>query len=114
MTPVRLGFASFKNGEFELIVRRDETGEEITLHGRLLPEQNLKDLDSLLPTCVFVDGSATTLQSELTRAREREKELTASVHDLLRMLEAVRLSAGLGKKQIERMERALALAGGKP
>lgn len=36
-------------------------------------------------------------------------DLAASLSDMLRILEAVKLSAGLGKKQIERVERAKAV-----
>lgn len=36
-------------------------------------------------------------------------ELAAHLADVLRILDAVKLSAGLGKKQIERVERAKAV-----
>lgn len=52
---VRLGFASWANGSFELIVRNNE-GDETTLHGKL-EEDQLEKVDKILPTCVFVTGS---------------------------------------------------------
>jgi hypothetical protein len=48
-----MGFASYKDGTFELIVKDDESGEETTLEGKLKPGQ-LKIVDRILPTCVFV------------------------------------------------------------
>lgn len=54
MTPtILMGFASFKDGSFELIVRDDESGAETTLHGTLRPGQ-MEIVDRILPTCVFV------------------------------------------------------------
>ncbi len=52
-TPLMLGFASFQDGTFELIVRDPETGNETTLHGVMQPGQ-LEEVDALLPTCCFV------------------------------------------------------------
>jgi hypothetical protein len=48
-----MGFASFNDRRFELIVKDSETGEETTLEGTLKPGQ-LQTVDRLLPTCVFV------------------------------------------------------------
>lgn len=47
------GFASYKDGDFELIVKDTESGEETTLYGKLKPDQ-LEKVDRILPTCVFV------------------------------------------------------------
>lgn len=47
-----LGFASFQDGGFELIVRNRD-GLETTLRGQLAPGQ-LEIVDQILPTCVFV------------------------------------------------------------
>jgi hypothetical protein len=52
-TTILLGFASYKDGSFELIVMDDKTGKETTLHGMLKPGQ-LEEVDRILPTCVFV------------------------------------------------------------
>lgn len=58
MTPtVLMGFSSFKDGRFELIVRDDESGAETTLHGILKPGQ-MELVDRILPTCVFVQVRA--------------------------------------------------------
>lgn len=56
MTAIVLGFASFKDRRFELIVRDDESGLETTLKGQLEPGQ-LEVVDRILPTCVFVKAS---------------------------------------------------------
>ena len=50
---ILLGFASYKNGDFELIVQHEETYEETTLRGKLEPGQ-FEIVDRILPTCVFV------------------------------------------------------------
>ena len=50
---LQLGFASFQDGTFELIVRDPETGRETTLEGRMKPNQ-LVEVDRLLPTCVMI------------------------------------------------------------
>lgn len=50
---ILLGFASWKDGSFELIVQDQESGEETTLCGQL-KEGQLKQVDKILPTCVFV------------------------------------------------------------
>jgi hypothetical protein len=50
---VVLGFASYKGGSFELIVRDDKSGTETTLEGTLRPGQ-LEIVDRILPTCVYV------------------------------------------------------------
>lgn len=39
----------------------------------------------------------------------REEKVSASLREMVRIVEAMRLSAGLGKNQIERLERAKAL-----
>ena len=52
-TVIILGFASYRDGRFELIVRDDETCEETTLEGQLRPGQ-LAIVDRILPTCVYV------------------------------------------------------------
>lgn len=52
---VSLGFASYKDGAFELIVVDLNTYEETTLCGTLKPGQ-LQLADRILPTCVFVRG----------------------------------------------------------
>ena len=55
---LRIGFASWKNRSYELIVWNIETGEEITLHGKLLHYQDLEMIDKILPTCVYVEAIA--------------------------------------------------------
>ncbi len=55
MTIVILGFASYKDGSFELIVQDKETGEETMLEGKLKPEQ-FEIINRILPTCVFVEA----------------------------------------------------------
>jgi hypothetical protein len=55
---VRFGFASYKDGKFELIAINIKTGEEITLEGQLRPDQTLEQIDKVLPTCVYVNGVA--------------------------------------------------------
>lgn len=52
MTTV-MGFASYKDGRFELIVRDEESGLETTLEGTLKPGQ-LETVGRILPTCVYV------------------------------------------------------------
>lgn len=42
----------------------------------------------------------------------REAELSAALKDICRICEAVRYTAGLGRHQWERVEKARALAGG--
>jgi hypothetical protein len=51
---VILGFASFSDRSFELIVRNRD-GLETTLCGHLTPGQ-LEIVDRILPTCVYVDA----------------------------------------------------------
>jgi hypothetical protein len=57
MSDIKFGFASFKDGSFELIVMDDKTGRETTLYGQLRPGQ-LEEIDRILPTCVFVRAAA--------------------------------------------------------
>lgn len=52
-----LGFASWADNSFELIVRDDKTGDETTLCGTLKPGQ-LEMVSKVLPTCVFVPAFA--------------------------------------------------------
>lgn len=52
-TVLILGFASYADQSFELIVRDDETGIETTLCGTLQPNQ-LATVSRILPTCVYV------------------------------------------------------------
>lgn len=54
-TTVVLGFASWSDGSFELIVQDKKSGVETTLHGKLQPGQ-LEIVDLILPTCVYVDA----------------------------------------------------------
>ena len=54
---VDIGFASFKDRSFELIVIDIKTGREVMLSGTLRPDQTLEEVDRVLPTCVFVRGS---------------------------------------------------------
>jgi hypothetical protein len=61
---VVLGFASWPDGRFELIVQDANTGEETTLKGMLEPGQ-LEIVDRILPTCVFVRAGV-KLPSEAT------------------------------------------------
>lgn len=44
----------------------------------------------------------------------REVDLVAALKDICRICEAVRYTAGLGRHQWERVEKARALAGGRP
>lgn len=67
----------------------------------LLPASERARWDELL-------ASAPTLYANDKLLREIIAELVAALQDTVRMLEAVRLSAGLGKSQIERLERARA------
>ena len=53
---ISLGFSSYNDGRFELIVQDKDTGDETTLHGKLLPGQ-FQQIDNILPTCVFVEAS---------------------------------------------------------
>ena len=53
-TPVViLGFSSYNDGEFELIVQDEKTGEETTLEGNLKPGQ-FEIIHRILPSCVFI------------------------------------------------------------
>jgi len=54
---VEFGFTSYADNRFELIVRDRRTGEETTLEGQLKPEQ-LRGVDRILPTCVFVSAAS--------------------------------------------------------
>lgn len=59
---VWFGFASFRDGSFELIVQ-NEQGEETTLHGHLKPGQ-FEIADRILPTCVMVKGEPLSTRSQ--------------------------------------------------
>ena len=48
-----LGFASFQDDSYELIVRDEVSGEETVLHGKLQPGQ-FEIINRILPTCVYV------------------------------------------------------------
>lgn len=53
MSAIVMGFASYKDRSFELIVRDDESGQETTLRGKLEPGQ-FEIIDQILPSCVYV------------------------------------------------------------
>jgi len=57
MVVIVMGFSSYKDRNFELIVRDDENGLETTLHGKIEPGQ-LEIIDQILPTCVYVPVKA--------------------------------------------------------
>lgn len=46
---------------------------------------------------------------EASKIVVREEKVTASLREMVRIVEAMRMSTGLGKNQIERLERAKAL-----
>lgn len=58
MTQLRLGFASFQKGDFELIVSNRLTFKEIVLTGQMEGNPPLEKIDEILPTCVYVDAEA--------------------------------------------------------
>lgn len=60
MGSLMVGFASFKDRSFELVVEDTKSGKQITLCGTLKPEQSLQEISELLPSCVFVKASATS------------------------------------------------------
>jgi len=47
--------------------------------------------------------------AEASKIVVREEKVTASLREMVRIVEAMRMSTGLGKNQIERLERAKAL-----
>lgn len=52
--PLEMGFASYQDGTFELILRDPKTGHETTLHGMMQPGQ-VDAVDKILPSCVFIN-----------------------------------------------------------
>lgn len=73
-TVVTVGFASWKDDTFELIVRHDGEGDETTLKGKLEPGQ-LEAVHKILPTCVFIDAEfsyTAATPSEATGVRTGE------------------------------------------
>jgi hypothetical protein len=66
---VFLGFASYQDGKYELIVEDSETGEQDTLEGQLRPGQ-LEKIYSILPTCVMVRAGFDNANGRLLRAVE--------------------------------------------
>jgi phosphoglycerate dehydrogenase-like enzyme len=46
---------------------------------------------------------------EASKIVVREEKVTASLREMVRIVEAMRMTTGLGKNQIERLERAKAL-----
>ena len=51
--------------------------------------------------------------NELQRERKTNADLLASLQDVVRICEAMRYTAGLGKNQVERIEKAKALIAGR-
>lgn len=80
-TPVLLGFCSFKDGTFELIVQNEKTGEEIMLTGIVEPG-SLERIDRVLPTCVYVEARPVnakliTAAPAMLAALQAQEELAA-------------------------------------
>jgi hypothetical protein len=63
MTQLQLGFASFQDGTFELIVSDQKNYKEITLKGLMEGNPSLEEIDAILPTCVFVNAESPELPS---------------------------------------------------
>lgn len=99
--PLELGFASFQDGSFELVVRDPAKGAETTLEGRMKAGQ-LEQVDALLPTCCFVtvapqpiaaasghsvvEGAATPEERQ-ARKQAAMREAEAEIHAILGRLE---------------------------
>jgi len=79
-TDVLLGFASFQDGTFELVVQNKATGDECMLTGPMT--MPLEKIDKVLPTCVYVPAKVS--RALPTRPREQDG--------------AVRMPAGLSIK----------------
>jgi len=60
---IRMGFAGFQDGTFELILVNPRTGKETMLCGQLKPGQ-LAVVDAILPTCVFITVEPAALSAD--------------------------------------------------
>jgi hypothetical protein len=58
MTKLRLGFASFQKGDFELIVCDRTNFNEVVLTGQMEGNPSLEKISEVLPTCVYVDADS--------------------------------------------------------
>lgn len=56
MKTVRVGFAPFQDGTFELSLEDVETAESVTLTGKITPKE-AEFVDKIFPTCVYVKAT---------------------------------------------------------
>jgi hypothetical protein len=76
---VILGFASYQDGRFELIVQDDISCEETTLKGQLDPVQ-FEVVDRILPTCVFVRARCANAKRPTETTLETKAEAIATAY----------------------------------